>query len=272
VEYDLTVVYNSNTLHAYNFAGGKSLYAPNFNNRATVVSFQRSMPMANLAFFQWLGHQNYRVNYIAESDLDDYTQIQNSRALMITGHSEYWTREARANVDKYADSGKNVLMLSGNNMWWQVRYDKTKSKMICYKSNSGNVGDYNSLDPLSGTIYSTINYGDNVDYGLTSSLGTDYRWGGYGQLLANRWNGYKIVKANSPVLKGSGLNNGDIMPMPTTEYEGAPVVKLFDQSSTEIPVTMDWCLNFGDTACTQVRQITKNMIDLSLSGQTAFTS
>ena len=317
---DIVVVYPSNTMNAYNYAGGKSLYAPDFQNRATVLSFQRSNTLGFGGFYQWIDYQPYNINYIADSDLDDYTQIQNAKLVIITGHSEYWTRQARLNIDKFVDSGKNLLMLSGNNMWWQVRYNKNKNAMICYKDNNGNPAYDDSVDPLGHTIYSTVNWGTpRVDYSIMSSLGTDYRYGGYGNQFADRWNGFKIVQDKSPLFKGTGLKNGDILSMPTTEYEGAPVVELFPPGSLKIPVidntvlnfnkveliafdfadnslrrdklgfgtfmvckkkstsgtivnasSFDWCVNVNvDKGL--VKTITKNMIDLSLTGNSLFT-
>jgi hypothetical protein len=243
--YDLTVVYPTNTANAYNFAGGKSVYAPDFNNRATVLSFLRSNAIMPAAFFQWIDNQTYNINYVADCDLDDYSQIENSKVVVITGHSEYWTRQARENIDKFVDSGKNVLMLSGNLMWWQVRYNKEKNLMVCYKDVNGYSNYDDTIDPLGTTKYSTVNWGTPVvDYPILPSIGTDYRYGGYGNMLPNRWNGFKIVQEDSPILKGTGLKNGDILNMPTTEYEGTPVVELFPPGSSQIPVIDNSVLNF----------------------------
>ncbi|MGZ3752578.1 MAG: N,N-dimethylformamidase beta subunit family domain-containing protein, partial [Mucilaginibacter sp.] len=243
--YDLTVVYPTNTLNAYNFSGGKSLYAPDFNNRATVLSFLRSNTLGYGEFYKWLDKQSYNINYISDSDLDDYNQIKNSTVVAITGHSEYWTKQARLNIDKFVESGRNVLMLSGNSMWWQVRYNKSKNVMICYKSVDGSDKKYNTVDPMGNTVYSSVNWGTAiVNYPIINSMGSDYRWGGYGNTLPNAWNGYKILVANSPLFKGTGLKNGDILSMPTREYDGAPVVNLFGQGSSEIPVIDNTVLNF----------------------------
>ncbi|MGZ3820312.1 MAG: N,N-dimethylformamidase beta subunit family domain-containing protein [Mucilaginibacter sp.] len=248
--YDLTVVYPSNTLNAYNPTGGKSLYAPNFNNRATVLSFHRSDTIDYANFYKWIDNQSYNINYIADSDLDDYSQIQNSKVVIVTGHSEYWTLAARENIDKFVASGKNVLMLAGDNMWWQVRYNKSKDLMICYKDIDGSANEGNTLDPLGGTLYSTVNWGTPiVKYPIISSIGADYRGGGYGNTLPNRWNGFRIVQENSPLFQGTGLKNGDILSMPTREYDSAPIVKLFPQvpSAKETPVIDTAKLHFYKT-------------------------
>jgi hypothetical protein len=229
---DITVIHPSNTLNAYNSFGGKGLYSPDLNNRSTVVSSLRYMYFGDdlsASFYQWMDKQSYDVKYIADEDVEDYSQIENSRIVIIAGHSEYWTRQARVNIDKFIASGKNVLVLSGNTMFWQVRYDKSKQLMICYK------GDLS--DPLRNTIYSTTNWHLPVlKYPVTDTLGTDFMGGGFGTTLPNRWNGYKIVKEDSPLLHGTGLKNGDILKLPTFEYDGAPVVKMILPGSSEIPV------------------------------------
>ncbi|MFI5137844.1 MAG: N,N-dimethylformamidase beta subunit family domain-containing protein, partial [Sphingobacteriales bacterium] len=236
--HDITVVYPSNTNNAYNLGGGKSMYAPT-NNISTVASFSRiqyGLHDYYSSFFSWMNLQSYNVNYIADVDLDDYTQIQNSKIVIITGHSEYWTRQARENIDLFIASGKNVLVLSGNTMWWQARYNQPKNLMICYKNNS--------YDPLNNTLYSAINWTDPLlNYPTTASIGADYNHGGYGNTLPNRWNGYKIVSALSPLFTGTGLKNGDILSVPTREYDCAPVVTMIAPGSTQIPVIDNTKLN-----------------------------
>ena len=65
--------------------------------------------------------------------MDDYENIRGAKLLVVIGHSEYWTRTARLNFDRFVDEGCHALVLSGNTMWWQVRYSENKDRMICYK-------------------------------------------------------------------------------------------------------------------------------------------
>ena len=225
---DLVVVYPSNTMNAYNFSGGKSIYAPDDDNRSTVLSFLRSRMVDYVEFYKWIDKQPYSVSHIADSDLDSYSSIANAKVLVVIGHSEYWTRKARMNVDTFINSGRNVLMLSGNNMWWQIRYNKNKNMMICYKDSG--------VDPLGGTIYDTTSWSYPVlQYPVISSLGADFTAGGYGNTLSNRWGGYKILKDSSPIFKGAGLKNGDILDLDTREYDSVPVMKMLSPGSTDAP-------------------------------------
>ncbi len=241
--YDITIVYPTNTDNAYNYGGGKSAYDPDLGNRATVSSYLRYQDGLvgrkdfTSSFFFWMLTQNYNANYITDADLDDYKNIEKSKLLMIVGHSEYWTRAARENVDKFVASGKNMLVLSGNTMYWQVRYNKKDNLMICYKDNN--------LDPLKDTPYSSILWEtDFLKYPITSSIGADFSGGGYGSKLTNRQDGYKIVNDKSPLFEGTGLKNGDILKIPTVEYDGAPVVKMIKPGSKEIPVIDNSKLKF----------------------------
>jgi hypothetical protein len=236
---EITIVHPSNTDYAYNMTGGKSVYKPD-NARSTVSSFSRSIYGAadyNSRFFKWISQQSYDTRYITDPDLDNYSEIQDTKILIIAGHSEYWTRTARINVDKFIASGKNVLILSGNTMYFQVRYNTPKNLMICYKDKK--------LDPLGGTIYSTCFWADPLlQYPVNTSIGADFKGGGYGNKLPNRWNGYKITNEKSPLFEGTGLKNGDILSLPTVEYDGAPVVKMIEPGSKEIPVIDNSKLNF----------------------------
>jgi hypothetical protein len=247
---DITIVFPSNTFNAYCDYGGKSFYKPADKiteyaiYRATVASFLRYNPLPpsstgnfNESFFQWIENQQYNRRYITDIDLEDYSEIANSKIVIIAGKSEYWTRQARTNIDKFIASGKNVLILSGNTMYWQVRFNMKKKLMICYKNNN--------IDPLNDTIYSTYYWHTpGLRYPVNTSIGADFIGGGYPLKVANPMNGFRIVQENSPLLKGTGLKNGDLLNLPTVETDGAPVKKMILPGSVEVPEIDNSKLNF----------------------------
>lgn len=51
--------------------------------------------------------------------------------------------------------------------------------------------------------------------------------------IDNGWNSYKIVTPASPLLEGTGLKKGDIINLPSGEYDGAPI-KAFDMDGYPI--------------------------------------
>ena len=217
-QFDILILYSSNTENAYCHSGGKSTYAYNSSNdkAATVVSFKRpiGLPTHSAEFLKWIATQNYNVGYICDQDLEDYQNIASAKLLIIPGHSEYWTRRARENFDRFINEGKDPLILSGNTMWWQVRYDSTESKMICCK--------YGSVDSNTTPLLRTICWTDPaLEYDVIGSIGLDFDQGGYGKKQDNGWDGYKIVNSASPLLRGTGLNSGEVISLPTDEYDGA---------------------------------------------------
>ena len=215
---DIMIVYPSNTANAYASSGGKSLYSQ--QGRPVSVSFQRPIALQSLSQYclKWFSTlENFSIGYIADLDMDDFQNIANSKVLVIPGHSEYWTRPARNNFDQFVSLGGDALILSGNTMWWQVRYSEDFSKLICYKDAE--------LDPISDPLLETIEWSrPSLDYSILSSIGADFPHGGYGLKADQGWNGYKVVAPASPLFENLGLKKGDIISLPTLEYDGAPLL------------------------------------------------
>ena len=211
----VVVLYPTNTVAAYNTAGGLSMYS--VPQPAPIVSFQRPSSAGNqLSFFKsfltWFAGLglHYSFRYIADIDLEDYNEISGAKLLVVIGHSEYWTRVAREHFDQFVLNGGNALLLSGNNMWWQVRYSDDRSQMICYKQ---------AHDPVADRLLETINWPNAaLNYPVLPSIGGDFMHGGF------NGNGFHVLSPNSPVFRGLAVKSGDLIWMPTTEYDGAPLL------------------------------------------------
>ena len=163
----ITIVYPSNTINAYSNSGGKSLYKSNSTSKEsdTVVSFLRPMNSRDAngnssnfnvdlfsGIYKWLNENlliNDLTNYICDQDLENKSNLDNSKLLIIVGHSEYWTRNARKNFDDFIQKGNNALIMSGNTMWWQVRFKNNNQQLICYRSVS---------DPIIADTLKTIEW------------------------------------------------------------------------------------------------------------------
>lgn len=220
---DLLVVYPSNTANAYATSGGQSLYTT--PNQAHAVSFLRPIalqPMAAQCLRYFAAMKDLKVGFAADVDLEDYANLASSRLLVIAGHSEYWTRTARQHFDRFVDAGGHAVVLSGNTMWWQVRYSADRSQLICYKDQPG--------DPESDPLLKTINWSEpSLHYPILASVGAEFLRGGYGRKADAGWDGYRIAAPNSPLLEGTGLRRGDILALPSAEYDGAPLRGWDDQ-------------------------------------------
>lgn len=303
----VTILYTSNTINAYCNGGGKSLYGFNSTDKvgAQKVSFLRPLTLSKFSesFLQWVHEQKMAdVGYITDMDLEEYSSIKNSKLLIVPGHSEYWTLQARKNFDRFIQEGKHAMILSGNTMWWQVRYNKTKDQLICYRNKVD--------DPIKDTRLKTVNWNDStLRYSITSSIGAEFTYAGYGLKNDRGWDGYKIV-TNSPLFENTQLKPGDILPLPTVEADGTllqgfvndvPIIDYqslgfykaeiigFDYvskgTSTWIvckptrssgiiinTASTDWCSYNGIGRNEDIRTITKTMIRKLLNNENVFST
>ncbi|HYG38664.1 MAG TPA: N,N-dimethylformamidase beta subunit family domain-containing protein [Cytophagales bacterium] len=305
----ITVVYPTNTINAYDIMGGKSLYRI-FTKQTHLISFHRpTFPAVSFhtsAMMSWLNKQNqYNINYITDQDLENNAVLEGCKLLIIIGHSEYWTRKARTNFDSFVNKGGDALILSGNTMWWQVRYTNDLTKLICYK---------NPSDPINNPELKTINWvNEELNYPVIASIGADFQNGGFGRKSEKNMGGFKILAPNSPLFKNTHLKKGDILHISTKEYDGTILKNdnehlsldlnklgfykgellgfdyaagdygtgngaflIFQKNKTSGIIinagTTDWCSNngIGGSDSTKIQIITKNMIEGLLSGENLF--
>jgi hypothetical protein len=232
---DLLIVYPSNTANAYAESGGKSLYS--LQQRPPAVSFHRPIPLQDLSqvCLRWLPTlENFSMGYIADIDMDAAENVNHAKVIVIPGHSEYWTLEARKNFDNFVDAGGHALILSGNTMWWQVRYSDDQTQLICYKDSVN--------DPVSDRSRTTINWNErSLNYSILSSIGADFANGGYGLKADAGWNGYRITTPSSPLFEGLAVEQNQVISLPTLEYDGAPITG-YDEDG--YPVIDEEALNF----------------------------
>ncbi|WP_234831013.1 DUF4082 domain-containing protein [Rhodopseudomonas palustris] len=180
---DITFQTSDTTWQAYNWWGGYNLYggvdAAGHAGRADAVSYNRPIitrdggysagPQdfifgAEYPAIRWLEQNGYDVNYISGIDTArDGAQLLNSKVFLSIGHDEYWSASQRDNVEAARDNGVNLAFLSGNEMYWEVRWE-------------------NSIDG-SGTPYKTmVSYketwaNDDIDPGYTTGTWRDPQYG-----------------------------------------------------------------------------------------------
>jgi hypothetical protein len=138
---DLVFQTSVTTYQAYNTWGGTSLYN-NLTNmsvytgpHATKVSFDRPFNPGDsngaghyffyeYKFVYWLESQGYNVAYITNVDTDLGTPpLTNYKGFLSVGHDEYWSLGMRTNVENAINAGVNVAFFSGNEMYWQIRFE-----------------------------------------------------------------------------------------------------------------------------------------------------
>jgi hypothetical protein len=309
---DIVVVYPFNSINLTSNVGGKSFFEhiSTENKGSDTLSFLRpynkGIHYLTSSFLEWLIKQEYRVNYIADSDMEDSAYLANSKIIVIIGSSHCWTRNAKDNFDNFIAKGGNALILSANTMYWHSRISQDKKQLITY--NDCRKDPY--ADDPSGPWY-------QKKEGLFRSLGSSIIYGGYPQRDTLSFKGFKIYNGSSPLFANTGLQNNDLLRLNNTIVDGIGAKVDFQANTIEISDVFynkwhekeilaiervksayykenigaflvlrksptsgyiintgssDWCSaeGIGGPDSTIVRQITKNAIELLLNNQSPF--
>ena len=129
---DITFISSVLTWQAYNQWGGYSLYkGPDAKRetRATQVSFARPYDGDGSGQFQYMEYPVIKsaeklglsINYATDFDLDSNSNLlQNTKSIVLGGHSEYWTTKMRDAVDGAVDRGVNLIVFGGNTAYNRI--------------------------------------------------------------------------------------------------------------------------------------------------------
>ena len=162
-ESDILVQTSDTTWQAYNtysdlgLFNGNSLYGGP-GGKATKVSYNRPFTTrgsptedwlfnAEYPFLRWLERNGYDVSYSTDVDTDRRgSELLEHSIFVSIGHDEYWSRGAREAVEAARDTGKHVCFLSGNEVYWKVRWEDSAAgpstpnrTLVCYKE--GTLGE-----------------------------------------------------------------------------------------------------------------------------------
>ena len=86
----------------------------------------------------WLDKHGYEYDVITDRDLDRNPEIlKGYQAVLVNGHSEYWSARAYDGMDDYLKAGGAAVVMSGNTMFWRVSFDDTGEVMECRKFGGG---------------------------------------------------------------------------------------------------------------------------------------
>jgi hypothetical protein len=82
----------------------------------------------------WLEQSGYEYDVITDLDLHrDPDVLLGYRAVLMNGHSEYWSMPAYHGLDRYLQRGGNLVVLSGNSMLWRVTFSADEAIIECRK-------------------------------------------------------------------------------------------------------------------------------------------
>src|SRR5262249_22177409 len=125
--YSTVLISTTNTYNAYNGFGGKSAYDANSSDHkhAYQVSYDRPFddndglgrfPIWEKPFILWMKAQNRNFEVVTDTDLEDPDLLSHYRLALIVGHSEYWSAEARQELEQFSRAGHHIAIFGGNTM------------------------------------------------------------------------------------------------------------------------------------------------------------
>lgn len=86
----------------------------------------------------WLEREGIPYEAITDHDLHTEPELLSRFAvLLIVGHSEYWTDEARDGVLAFLAAGGRVISMSGNSLFWRTSFDDTLTVLEARKAVHG---------------------------------------------------------------------------------------------------------------------------------------
>lgn len=230
------------TYQAYNRFGGASFYYDHLGqeeHRASYVSYDRPYDdSAGLGrfdywesgFSDWMRQEGRPFEVVADVDLDDPTLLSRYNLVVLVGHAEYWTSQARQNLETFHRNGGHIAVLGGNSMWWQVRLEDNGRTIVGFKQRA-------LFDPLRATdrdeLTSTHWYGSPVNMPENLLFGTSFRNGGYANKVPEpdryelvpleQRKGWTVTEDDHWVYEGTGMSRGETFGKATVglEVDGA---------------------------------------------------
>jgi hypothetical protein len=164
-------------------------------------------------FIRWLEKNGYDAAYTTDTDTGvDATAITSHKTLLVVGHDEYWSQGQRQNIDNAIAAGVNVAFFSGNEAWWQVRYEPNAA------------GQANRvMDGYKDFADCSCDGGPDPEYGVNNTLlTTHFRDPLVGEpenaMMGEMFGGeavnapYIVSDASSWVFAGTGWTNGTSVP------------------------------------------------------------
>lgn len=203
------VVLPTNTYHAYNTWAGHSRYSTQNGSQVT-LTFQRpsyttevappgvfSHTLYNdLSLLRWMTANNITYDVYCDADLNGtITWPASYKALVLGGHSEYWSDSMRANLVNYLGNGGRLICTGGNALYERATFSTT-GNALTWAPIAARDPFANHAEPESQIVGANLN---NAAY-LTFAP-------------------FEVADASHFLLTGTGLANGS--QFGATGYDGA---------------------------------------------------
>lgn len=192
-------------------------------------------------FAAWMENSGYEIDYLTDHDFESENDelVDAYSAVLIVGHSEYWSRKQRNVLESYTHSGGNLIVFSGNTCYWKVRWEDDGTTMIAHKWR-GHMDDPLWASKETRKEATHLWSHEAFEQPETELIGLSFIYGGYHRLCmcaARGAAGFTIYNDEHWALAGSDLYYGDVLGMtvPLVGYEndGCPIK--FNEDGLPVP-------------------------------------
>src|SRR5215472_12518216 len=170
-------------------------------------------------FVTWAEENELSFDYFTDFDIDqEPSALDPYRAVILVGHSEYWSAPQRENVERFVDRGGKLAVFSGNTCFWKVRWESNGETLICHKWRGI------EAEPNAGTAATHLWSHPNFEKPEASLFGLSFLFAGYhrlGMCAARGAGGYTVYRDRHWSLEGADLFYGDVIgpELPLLGYE-----------------------------------------------------
>ncbi|MHB8530541.1 MAG: N,N-dimethylformamidase beta subunit family domain-containing protein [Caulobacteraceae bacterium] len=163
-------------------------------------------------FCAWAEAERLALDYFTDFDLEAERGVLSPyRAVIVVGHSEYWSGPQRDEIERFVDAGGGLAIFSGNTAFWKVRWENEGARLICRKWRGLTEDPAAAVDPLAAThLWSHPAFG-RPEAAIT---GLSFLFGGYHRLglcVARGAGGYTVYDEHHWALEGADLFFGDVI-------------------------------------------------------------
>ncbi|KAJ9471202.1 hypothetical protein DIPPA_23522 [Diplonema papillatum] len=148
--------------------------------RAINMLFHAEYPM-----IRWLERNGYSTAYWSGVDTDTRKdELLKYKAFLSVGHDEYWSGPQRRNVEAARDAGVGLAFLSGNEVYWKIRWEPDAEgnphrTMVVYKESQASAKIDPSAKEWTGTWRDSQPFnpeGSQPENSLTGTIWTVNAW------------------------------------------------------------------------------------------------
>jgi hypothetical protein len=171
------------------------------------------------AFVRWAEGEGIGFDYLTDHDLDaDPGALDAYAAVILVGHSEYWSGRERDAIDTFLDRGGRLAIFSGNTAFWKVRWEDDGRTLVCHKWKGFEAESVAAADATHLWCHPAFGRPEAATTGLSFIFGGYHR---LGLCAARGIGGYTVYRDRHWALEGCDLYYGDVFgdAVPLLGYE-----------------------------------------------------